>query len=189
MLKVTTSYWCNYVHSRVPSRGPRVTTGWETWHDNTCYVDRCLRQILDTRPTRRFEHSALYFSLSWSLFWQIFVSSRIRWPIFPAFVSNVKIQIPSRVVWRWLARLVYFVWGDRFESQLGHRLSWLKFFCGFSQSFQACSLVVPRFGHGRFDQNQFIFAIQWASYYRRLCLESLQLRKINHETNVQREGF
>jgi len=35
-----------------PSRGPRLTTGWETWHDITCYVDHCLRQILDTRPTQ-----------------------------------------------------------------------------------------------------------------------------------------
>jgi hypothetical protein len=132
MIKVTTSYWCNYVNPHVPSRGPWLTTCWETWHDITCYVDHCLRQILDTRPTRRLEHVALYFSLSWSLFWQIFVViSRIRWPIFPAFVSNVKIKIPSRLVWHWRSRRVYFVWGDRFESWLGHRWSWLKFFLWF----------------------------------------------------------
>lgn len=80
---------------------------------------------------------------------------------FRPFVSNVKIQIPSRLVWRWRFRLVYFVWGDRFEPRLGHRLSWLFFFfCGFPQSFQASSLVVPRFGHGGLDQNQFMFFIQ-----------------------------
>ena len=51
---------------------------------------------------------------------------------FRPFVSNVKIQIPSRLVWRWRFRLVYFVWGDRFEPRLGHRLSWLFFFLWFS---------------------------------------------------------
>ena len=80
-----------YVNPHVPSRGPQLTTGWEARHDIICYVHHCLRQILDTRPTRRFEHLALYFSLSWSLYWQIFVVIFwIRWHIFPAVVSNVK---------------------------------------------------------------------------------------------------